>query len=662
MNKLYEVTDTLLLWQTIGCLIGLCISIVLVQLVKASWNIQSLRRPGILLSVALMAWNGGDLVNALLITLGYGYLSVPPRVACAFGYSGLTLLTWAVLSAWELSVEGRWRKRVHTILQTLAVSFGVWLTVWLWMDTLHSNAPLSRTAIRIAVEASLYVFVLIGMALALSSRPVRTTRLCAKVTGFGVIGPVVVAALIPLFGSLPPALRIGLSVYAEQSINYVAVAAFILLARSRYTDILVERALKVLSVILSGSFLWYCIENLFARLPNETDRPAALAIAVIASITILALSVSLLNRGIRKLTQRIFEQPDFDAELGRLSNSLQQIPDEPAVLRRCEDTLLELFQFPKTQIVPAESLSPDLLRGLRESETLEQQPGSHFFHIEDLAADALVRICRNGQDVVYVIAIARSTEQRGFLASEEVFLRHLAHVISIRLAGLRIEREKIEHERREAMLLHQTMEAELRALRAQINPHFLFNALNTIADLITVDGGKAEKMTERLADVFRHVLTHSQKSMITVREEIEFVRRYLEIEEARFRDRLQVHIDMDSTTAEMQVPALILQPLVENAINHGLAPKVEGGQVFVSARCLDHGLLLVVEDNGIGFVGRMVEHPPGARANGNRKSRSTGVGLTNITQRLRTLYGDKAELVVERPAETGCRVTIKIPS
>ena len=662
MNKLYEVTDTLLLWQTIGCLIGLCVSVVLVQLVQASWAIPSLRRPGILLSVALLVWNGGDLANALLITAGFDYQSVPPKVACALGYTGLTFLTWAVLSVWELSIEGRWRKRVHRLLQLLAVGFGTLITLWLWMDAVNSNAPLSRTGIRVVAEANLYFLVLIGVALALSSRPVRTTKLCAGLTGFGVVGPVVVAALIPVYGSLPQAWRVGLSVYAEQSINYVAVAAFILLARLRYTDILVERAMQVLSVILAGSLLWYGLDSLLVRLPRDAHHPAALAITVIASITILALSTTVLHRGIRKLTAWIFQQPDFDAELKRLSNSFPQIGDESEVLHRAEEAVLALLEFSSVQIVAPESVAEDLWQGVPASEILEEQPGSRAFPVQEAYADALVPIGRNGQGLAYVIAIERSAQQRGFLASEAAFLRQLAHLLSARLATIRVEREKTERERREAQLLHQTTESELRALRAQINPHFLFNALNTIADLIVVDTQRAERMTERLADVFRHVLTQSQKSTITVREEIEFVRQYLEIEQARFHDRLRVRIDIDAATSDIKVPALILQPLVENAIKHGLAPKIEGGTVSISARRAEGSLLLIVEDDGVGFGSQIAKYPPPVGANGKGRTRSTGVGLANITQRLRTLYGEHAELLVERPGDSGCRVTIKISS
>jgi two-component system LytT family sensor kinase len=199
------------------------------------------------------------------------------------------------------------------------------------------------------------------------------------------------------------------------------------------------------------------------------------------------------------------------------------------------------------------------------------------------------------------------------------------------------------------------IEAELRALRAQVNPHFLFNALNTIADLIVVDAAKAERMTEQLSDVFRYVLTHSQATMISVRQEIDFVRRYLEIEEARFRERLQVTVEVAPEVAEMQVPSLILQPIVENAIKHGVGPKLEGGRVSISAARRDSDLLLTVEDTGVGLA------PPARAHKSDGRVRSTGAGLVNSKQRLRTLYGDGAKLTMESLDSQGCRVTIQIP-
>src|SRR5262249_46522754 len=149
--------------------------------------------------------------------------------------------------------------------------------------------------------------------------------------------------------------------------------------------------------------------------------------------------------------------------------------------------------------------------------------------------------------------------------------------IGRRIESLRFDCEMRERELREARLRQLLAEANLKALRAQLNPHFLFNTLNTILDLIGSEPEKAETMTERLADVFRHIMVRTERNMITVGEEIDFLRKYLEIEGVRFGDRLVASFDLDPRMAEEPIPSLILQPLVENAIKHGLARKVGTG-------------------------------------------------------------------------------------
>jgi two-component system LytT family sensor kinase len=658
MNSLYEVTDTLLIWQTVGCLIGLCASVLLVQLVRESWSFVPQRRPGILLSVALLVWNLGGFANAVLIIAGYNYLSMPAKMACAFGYSGLSFLTWAVLSVWELSTLGKLRKQTLAFLQMVAVGTGAIVTVWLWMDAVGEKTPLSRTGIRVLAEAILYFLVSIAVVLAMSRRPAWTTRLCAGLTAVGALGPIVAASLIPVYGRLPQVARVALSVYAEQSVNYVAVAAFLLLARLRYTDALVERMLRCVIAIVAGLLLWYSVRGFVSSLPVRAHAPAAQALTAGLLMTALMLATPHLNDAIRKLTYKIFHTPDFDAKLQELSESVQHTANEKEVFARVEAFLRELFQFTAAEVIDVDALPEEAVRSLPEEEILEFPPGSRALRLPAMEADAIVPFRQNGQ-LPCGIALSRSAEQRGFLASEVFFLRKLAQLLAARLTAIRIDREKSERDRREALLLHQATEAELRALRAQINPHFLFNALNTIADLIVVDGQKAERMTERLADLFRSVLTYSQKPMTTVREEIEFVRRYLEIEEARFHDHLQVCIQVDSSAAEMEVPSMILQPLVENAIKHGLAPKLGAGILRVSVGRIDNGLVLTVEDDGVGFATSRSEP---RNANGKGSKRSAGVGLANTSQRLRTVYGEEAKILVESPQSRGCRVTIRIPS
>src|SRR5262245_59010708 len=202
----------------------------------------------------------------------------------------------------------------------------------------------------------------------------------------------------------------------------------------------------------------------------------------------------------------------------------------------------------------------------------------------------------------HLLAITPGARRRHLLDSEIGFVRAVAGQISSRLEALQFEQEKADRQNREERMRRQITEAELRALRAQINPHFLFNSLNTIADLIVTDPARAELMTVQLGKVFRHVLSNSDRQMITVSEELEFLRAYLEIEAMRFDDRLRVSFDIDAAAANETVPPLILQPVVENALKHGLARKVGRGALSVSVKREDGFLRLTVEDDGPGFT------------------------------------------------------------
>ena len=241
--------------------------------------------------------------------------------------------------------------------------------------------------------------------------------------------------------------------------------------------------------------------------------------------------------------------------------------------------------------------------------------------------------------------------RRSLVNSEIDFLENAAGQIGSRLEALAHEIEKMERQSREATLRELAAQAELKALRAQINPHFLFNSLNTIADLIVTDPDKAETMTVLLAKVFRHVLMHSDQQFSRVAEEMEFLRTYLGIEQVRFGTRLRVSMDVDPTVSEAPIPSLILQPVGENAIKHGLTPKVDGGHISITAVPQGEFLRLAVEDDGVGMQAAASAAP----AAGN------GLGLKIIAERLRTLYDGRATLDV-RPAEVlGSRVTILIP-
>ena len=199
---------------------------------------------------------------------------------------------------------------------------------------------------------------------------------------------------------------------------------------------------------------------------------------------------------------------------------------------------------------------------------------------------------------------------------------------------------------RERALIRQTADAEMAALRAQINPHFLFNALNTVAALIRDQPTAAEATVEHLAGLFRDVLTASGQTTVPLRDELRLVRRYLAIEEARFGDALSVSVEVEPEAEDVDVPAFAVQTLVENAVKHGVERKRGGGSVTVRARRAAGGVEIVVADTGAGL-------PSGGA--------TFGVGLGNVSARLAMLYDGAAQLAVE-PADPGARATLFLPT
>ncbi|HUP87711.1 MAG TPA: histidine kinase, partial [Longimicrobiales bacterium] len=198
-----------------------------------------------------------------------------------------------------------------------------------------------------------------------------------------------------------------------------------------------------------------------------------------------------------------------------------------------------------------------------------------------------------------------------------------------------------------SQLSAQLSQARLHALRMQLNPHFLFNSLNNIAMLTRKnENATAVKMLAGLADLLRYVLEDDRGDEVSLREEIAFVNRYLEIERLRFADRLKIKSDVDEETLDAFVPTLILQPIVENAIQHGMA-KANPGVIEIAARKLGDRLVLQVRDDGPGL------------ANGPRASQ--GVGLSNSRRRLEQLYGDLYSLDIRNGDESGVVVTISLP-
>ena len=194
------------------------------------------------------------------------------------------------------------------------------------------------------------------------------------------------------------------------------------------------------------------------------------------------------------------------------------------------------------------------------------------------------------------------------------------------------------------------VEARMDALTSQINPHFLFNTLNTISSLIRLDPELARRMIQKLSNILRRLLRR-QEAFTSLDEELGFIDDYLDIEVVRFGDeKLQIVKELDQNTLELQVPSMLLQPLVENSIRHGLSARLAGGVVRIRSASRDGRLLLEVEDNGIGMA-------DGSLPQANHR----GIGLSNVQERLRMLYGTDFGFRISSHPGRGTRVEIELP-
>ena len=268
---------------------------------------------------------------------------------------------------------------------------------------------------------------------------------------------------------------------------------------------------------------------------------------------------------------------------------------------------------------------------------------------------AAIVVVPTAEEPRYALVISELTGGRRLLSDDVATLETVGLLVARRIDALRITHERYDRELREQEIEKLATEAELRALRAQINPHFLFNALTTIGYLIQTAPDRALDTLMRLTALLRGVL-RSEGEFTTLGRELDIVESYLDIERARFEDRLRVRIDVPQALKKIRVPPLLLQPLVENAVKHGIAPVKDGGEVVVSARLqsTDRGetrLVLTVRDTGAGTTPINLE----------RRQRG-GVGLRNVERRLACQYGAASSLTVRTAPGDGTTVTIFLPA
>jgi two-component system LytT family sensor kinase len=263
--------------------------------------------------------------------------------------------------------------------------------------------------------------------------------------------------------------------------------------------------------------------------------------------------------------------------------------------------------------------------------------------------ESLVRVPTT-EEPAYGIEVEGLAAGRRLLSDDLAMLEAVALLVARRIDAVRVTRERYGRDLREREILQLATEAQLTALRAQLNPHFLFNALTTIGYLMEAAPQRALQTLFRLTGLLRAVLKRSDGELGTLADELEIIRSYLGVEAARFEERLSVTIDIPADLSPVPLPPLILQPLVENAIKHGITPQKEGGRLVLAARRDGATMVITILDTGAGVTAADLA-----------QRRARGIGLSNVEARLAHYYGDAASVTVRSAPGVGTTVEVRVP-
>jgi two-component system, LytTR family, sensor kinase len=391
----------------------------------------------------------------------------------------------------------------------------------------------------------------------------------------------------------------------ELAFHHAAIPLALLVLLQDYRFILLDAFFRFLAnVFLAAVFVFGVVEAWQLAILPAADTPFHTAL-LLAGACLLLVLFALARGGVqRALTRLIFRRPNEEALLRDLKTPIRNEEEYIAA------AVARLGQF---MGAPA-------------------RVASGTMDAEDQGAEAVLPL-RTGSGGSLSVLLGRRTGGRRYLSEDLQALGRAAAVIGEQLEQFRdLETRRL------------VAQAELRALQSQIHPHFLFNALNALYGIIPREARGARETVLNLADIFRYFL-ETKKTLVPLEEEMHIVRAYLDVERLRLGDKLQLEIDVTPEALSVPIPILSIQPLVENAVKHGIAPQAGGGLIRIHAG-LDPGgaLVISVRDSGPGLT----------------TSNRTGVGLENVERRLDLCYGGDARLSIESSA-SGTEVCVRIP-
>ncbi|HMQ03195.1 MAG TPA: histidine kinase [Pyrinomonadaceae bacterium] len=391
--------------------------------------------------------------------------------------------------------------------------------------------------------------------------------------------------------------------------------------RFAFADLFLKRGISLLLISLLAFALYLFVASPFLGAGRIEGRDGILATGLLITLWI---ATSLVYPSVHQFSRWfvdtiILKRPDYGMVQVDIAKSVEREESIETILELTGDKL-------------AKALTST---GVSRREEIRESSGNAF---------DLVSSSKNGLSILiptaelprYSIDLEGLKGGRRLLSEEAAMLEAVALIASRRIDAVRVVHERCEREFREQEFSRLATEAQLSALRAQVNPHFLFNALTTIGYLIQASPDKAFETLLHLTKLLRGVLNNSAE-FCTVADELKMIESYLDIERARFEERLDVEVNVPAEIRNLIIPSLILQPLVENSIKHAISENKDGGKVTISATLIgseaDRSLELCVEDSGSGRPDITFD-------------RNSGVGLRNVRERLSSHYGERSAIFV----------------
>lgn len=667
-----------------GYVIGITLYFMLLGLVFQSWCAPSQKTKSDLCKsspqwLALwtgilgLVWNVGALLAFLLPHVQLASLEPTLSAASVIALGFLpAVVILAMVDTHSMGISALGRRVISGVGFLLSGWAGLWHVSAVWFERLENH---SGTTLEMMVWGFLLI---LGGLLAV--------RVWAK--GWDHMGRIVVftgvaIAALPFSQHQTGDYSWGMELVGHHSNLLLALVILYHDYRFAFCDLFLKRALSflLLAIVTLGALIIVGIPMLKAEPNNNMAQISEWAVFLALWIT-TALSYPYLQRGVTWLVDTVvLRRPDYEQLRQILAVAINKREDPQNILTTAASLLqpallatrISWTEDPRDTRPAFESQedrrewtlahgAPTPMNGAdhtHRASALYQEPSTGLHQTID--SEYLVHIPTvNGP--YFTLVIDRSLYGRRLLSDDLRLLETVGHIIARRIDSVRSAHERCAITMREQEMKKLTVEAELRALRAQLNPHFLFNALTTIGYLIQTTPAQALDTLLRLTELLRAVLKRLEGEFSTLGQEVDLVQSYLMIEQARFERRLVYHIDVPSTLRECSVPALLLQPLVENAVKHGIQSSSRGGIIKISAELkaekpnrqdapfIVNSLLLTIHDTG-----------SGSRPITPDRACGTGVGLSNIRKRLHLHYGATASFEIHRTLENGTMVQIQLP-